>query len=276
MNGRTENTIVIQPPSGWQFIDLKELKQYSDLFFFLTWRSIKAMYAQSILGMSWAILQPLIQILLFTIIFGRVAKLSTEGIPYTLYVSVAVIPWTYVSQAINRSSSSLVAGQGMLGKVYFPRIIFPLSGVISKLIDFTISLTILVFILFYYQIRISWGIFLLPLFMLHMIATSASIGIWLSALAIRFRDVNHAMTFGIRMLMYTAPIVYSASTIPDKYRFFYSLNPIVGIIEGFRACLLGLPIPWMYIVPGMGITTIILVAGCFYFKRMEHTFVDVI
>ena len=276
MNSHTEKTIVIKPPSGWAFIDFKELRQYSDLFYFLTWRSIKAMYAQSVLGLSWAILQPLIQIVLFTFIFGKVAKLSSDGIPYTLYMSVAVIPWNYMSQAISRSSGSLVGGQSMLGKVYFPRIIYPLSGIIAKMVDFGISLTLLVFVLVYYRVTPGWNILFLPFFILLMMATSAAMGIWLSALAIRFRDVNHALPFAIRMLMYTAPIVYSASTLPEKYRFFYSLNPVVGVIEGFRACLLNLQMPWMYILPGAAISFVILISSIFYFKKFEHTFVDVI
>ena len=164
MNSHTEKTIVIKPPSGWAFIDFKELRQYSDLFYFLTWRSIKAMYAQSVLGLSWAILQPLIQIVLFTFIFGKVAKLSSDGIPYTLYMSVAVIPWNYMSQAISRSSGSLVAGQSMLGKVYFPRIIYPLSGIIAKMVDFGISLTLLVFVLVYYRVTPGWNILFLAIF----------------------------------------------------------------------------------------------------------------
>ena len=276
MNSHTEKTIVIKPPSGWAFIDFKELRQYSDLFYFLTWRSIKAMYAQSVLGLSWAILQPLIQIVLFAFIFGKVAKLSSDGIPYTLYMSVAVIPWNYMSQAISRSSGSLVGGQSMLGKVYFPRIIYPLSGIIAKMVDFGISLTLLVFVLVYYRVTPGWNILFLPFFILLMMATSAAMGIWLSALAIRFRDVNHALPFAIRMLMYTAPIVYSASTLPEKYRFFYSLNPVVGVIEGFRACLLNLQMPWMYILPGAAISFVILISSIFYFKKFEHTFVDVI
>jgi lipopolysaccharide transport system permease protein len=276
MSSDTEKTIVIKPPSGWAFIDFKELKQYSDLFYFLTIRSIKVMYAQSVLGLSWAILQPLIQILLFTIIFGKVAKLSTEGIPYTLYTSVAIIPWTYMSQAISQSSKSLIAGQGILGKVYFPRIIYPLTGILSKLFDFVISLTVVVCVLIYYRVTPGWGILCLPFFMLFMIVTSAAVGIILSAMAIRFRDVNHAMPFFVRMFMYTAPIVYSASSIPEKYRFFYSLNPIVGVIEGFRASLLNLEMPWIYILPGAGISLVLFICSVFYFKRLEHTFVDVI
>jgi|Deesub1362A_J573_1020465.scaffolds.fasta_scaffold13588_2 lipopolysaccharide transport system permease protein len=267
---------VIKPSSGWQIINLRELKEYRDLFYFMVWREIKVLYAQTILGFSWAILQPLVQIVLFTIIFGKVAKLSTEGIPYFLFSTVAIIPWTYMSQAMTQSSTSLIQGQSMLGKVYFPRVIFPMTPVLARLVDFGISLLILLCVMVYYRVSPTWNILLLPLFLLMMIAIPAGIGMWLSALAIRFRDVKHAMSFVVRMLMYTAPIVYSAASIPEKYRLIYSLNPLVGIIEGFRASLLGTPMPWPYILPGIITTILLLLSGALYFKRMERIFTDVI
>jgi lipopolysaccharide transport system permease protein len=267
---------IIKPRSGWQIIDFKELKEYRNLFYFLVWRDVKILYAQTILGFAWAILNPLIQILIFTIIFGKVAKISTDGIPYVLFSTVAIIPWTYMSEAMVVSSQSLITGQNMLGKIYFPRLIFPLTPVFSKLVEFGISLTILLAVLAYYRITPSWNILLFPLFVLLMMSIPAAIGMWLSSLAIRFRDVKFAMPFIIRMLIYTAPIVYSASSIPEKYRIIYSLNPIVGVIEGFRACLLGTPILWSYIFPGAVTSLIMLVSSALYFKRMERVFVDVI
>jgi lipopolysaccharide transport system permease protein len=174
------------------------------------------------------------------------------------------------------SSQSLVAGQNMLGKVYFPRILFPLTPVLSNLVSFAISMLIILGVILYYRIVPTWNILLLPVLVMIMMSISTGIGMWLSAMAIRFRDIKHAMGFVIRMLMYTAPIVYSASTIPENYRFIYSLNPIVGVIEGFRACLLGMPVPWLYIWPGTITAAVILISGTFYFKRMERVFVDVI
>jgi lipopolysaccharide transport system permease protein len=266
----------IKARSGWQLIDLRELKEYRDLFFFMVWREIKVLYAQTILGFSWAILNPLVQIVIFTIIFGKVAKLSTEGIPYFLFSSVSIIPWTYMSQAMTQSSQSLVSGKAMLGKVYFPRLIFPLTPVLAKVVDFGISILILFGVMLYYRILPTWNLFLFPLFFVLMISIPAGIGMWLSALAIRFRDVKFAMPYVMQMLIYSAPIVYSASSIPDNYRIIYSLNPIVGVIEGFRACLLGIPVPWPYILPGLITAPLILITGSFYFKRMERVFVDVI
>lgn len=271
-----DSVTVIKPSRGWKRIDFGELKEYRDLFYFLVWRDIKVLYAQTILGFLWAILLPLVQIVIFTIIFGKVARLSTEGIPYFLFSTVAIIPWTYISEATARSSESLVANQNMLGKVYFPRLIFPLTSVLAKLVDFSISLLILLIVLIYYKVTPTWNLLLFPTFFVLMLFIPAGLGLWSSALAIRYRDVKHAMPFVIRILMYSAPIVYSASTISEKYRIIYSLNPIVGVIEGFRACLLGTPIPWQFVFPGIITGIILLTTGALYFKRMERIFVDVI
>lgn len=276
MNDSSASVTVIKPRTGWQLLDLKELKEYRDLFYFLVWRDIKVLYAQTVLGLSWAILNPLVQIVIFSVIFGRVAKINTDGIPYALFSTAAIIPWTYMSEAMTQSSQSLVAGHQMLGKIYFPRLLFPLTGVLSKLMDFGISLVILLGVLIYYHVTPTWNALYLPLFFLMMIAIPAGIGMWLSAMAIRFRDVKHAMPFVVRMLIYSAPIVYSASKIPEQYRIIYSLNPIVGVIEGYRACLLGTPMPWHYIWPGMITTVFLVVGGALYFKRMERVFADVI
>jgi lipopolysaccharide transport system permease protein len=271
-----DSVTVIESKRGWQLINLKELREYRDLFYFLVWRDIKVLYAQTILGFLWAILQPLTQILIFAVVFGKVAKIPTEGIPYVLFSSVAIIPWTYMSQAMTISSQSLVAGQNMLGKVYFPRLIYPLTSVLAKLVDFGISILIIVIIAIYYHIVPTWNLLLFPVFVVLMMSISTGVGMWLSAMAIRFRDVKHAMPFVIRMAMYTAPIVYSASSIPEKYRIIYSLNPIVGVIEGFRACFLGTHMPWPFIWPGIISTIFIFISGALYFKRMEYVFVDVI
>lgn len=267
---------IIEPLKGWQGIDFQELKNYRDLSFFLVWRDIKVMYAQTILGFAWAIIQPLIQIIIFSIIFGKVAQIPTGGIPYVLFSTVAIIPWTYMSTAMTQSSQSLVSNQNMLGKIYFPRLIFPLSPILSKLVNFSISIILLVSVMVYYEVAPTWNLMFFPLFVLMMMAVPAGVGMWLSALAIRYRDVKFAMSYVIQMLMYTAPIVYSASTIPEQYRFIYSLNPIVGVIEGFRACLLGGDIPWLYIIPGIFTTIALIISGALYFRRMERIFVDVI
>ncbi|MEE9573145.1 MAG: ABC transporter permease [Candidatus Neomarinimicrobiota bacterium] len=275
-NSKSDAIITIKPYTGWQIINFKELKEYRDLFYFLVWRDIKALYAQTVLGFLWAVLQPLIQIVIFTIIFGKIAKISTDGIPYILFSSVAIIPWTYMSQSMSQSSQSLISGKGMLGKIYFPRLIYPIIPILAKLIDFAISILIILCIMLYYHVFPTRNLLLFPLFFIMMMSIPTSVGLWLSSLAIRFRDIRYAMPFFIQMLMYSAPIVYSASSIPEKYRILYSLNPIVGVIEGYRACLLGFPMPWLYIWPGMITTIILLISGAFYFKRSERFIVDVI
>jgi len=272
----SERVTVIEPASGWELPDFKELKAYRDLFYFLVWRDIKALYAQTVLGFSWAILNPLIQIIIFSVIFGKVARIPTDGIPYVLFSTVAIIPWTYMAESMNTSSQSLVSGQNLLGKVYFPRLIFPLTSVLAKLVDFSISLILVVAVMVYYQISPTWNLVYFPLLVLLMMVIPTGVGLWLSALAIRYRDVKFAMPFVIRMLIYSAPILYAASSIPEQYRFLFSLNPIVAVVEGFRACLLGLPMPWEFILPGSLVAVLVMIFGAIYFRRMERVFVDVI
>jgi lipopolysaccharide transport system permease protein len=272
----TIRTHYIRPDTGWRLVDFDELKEYRDLFLFMVWRDIKVLYAQTVLGFSWALLQPLVQIVIFSIVFGKVAKVPTEGIPYVLFSSVAIIPWTYMSEAMSQSCQSLVLGQAMLGKIYFPRLIFPMSPVLSRLVDFGISFFLIFGLVIYYRVSPSWSLLLFPVFVLLMMLVAAGVGMWLSAIAIRYRDIKYAMPFVLKMLIYTAPIVYSAESIPEVYRFVYSLNPIVGVIEGFRASILGLPIPWPFVLPGMGTAILLFFTGALYFKKMEKIFVDVI
>lgn len=267
---------VIKPKSGWQLIDFRELIEYRDLFYFLVTRNIKVLYAQTILGSMWAILLPVIQIVVFTLVFSKVAKIPTDGIPYVLFSSLALVPWNYMSQAVTHSSESLILGHKMLGKVYFPRLFFPLTPVVSRLLDFAISILIILAVAVHYRVTPTWNLFFFPLFVALMICVSAGTGMWLSAMAIRFRDVKLALPFAIRMFMYSAPVVYSASSIPPAWRMIYSLNPVVGIIEGFRACVLGTPMPWLYIWPSIVTGLLVLVSGALYFTRMERVFVDVI
>lgn len=271
-----KDVVIIEPQTGWKMLSFAELNRYRDLFFFLVWRDIKVLYAQTILGFGWAILNPTIQILIFTLIFGKVAKIPTDGIPYLLFSTVAIVPWTYMSNAMNSASQSLVAGQHILGKIYFPRVIFPMTPVLAKLVDFAISLLLVVGVMVYYRISLTLQIMYVPLFIFIMVLVPIGVGLWLSALAIRYRDVKFAMTFVVRMLMYSAPIVYTATNIPDKYRLIYSLNPIVAVIEGFRAALLGNPIPWVFVWPGVITSVLLVLSGLLYFRRMEKVFVDVI
>jgi lipopolysaccharide transport system permease protein len=267
---------VLSATQGWSLFDLKELQRYRDLFYFLVWRDIKVLYAQTVLGFAWAILNPLVQIIVFSIIFGRVANIDTDGIPYVLFSTVAIIPWTYMSDAMSAASQSLVSGKQLLGKIYFPRVLFPMTPILAKLVDFSISLIILVLVMIYYRVAPTWNLLLLPVLVIAMMLVPTGIGMWLAALAIRYRDIKFAMTFIVKLLIYSAPILYTASAIPASIRFWYSLNPIVGVIEGFRSCLLGTPIEWQFILPGLFMALVVFATGALYFRRMERVFVDVI
>lgn len=267
---------VLTADNGWSLFDFKELRQYRDLFYFLVWRDIKVLYAQTVLGFAWAILNPAVQIVVFSVIFGKVAKLETGGVPYILFSTVAIIPWTYMSDSMSAASQSLVQGKQLLGKIYFPRVLFPLTPILAKLVDFSISLVIVILVMVYYQVTPTWNLLLVPVLILAMMLVPTGIGMWLAALAIRYRDVRFAMTYMIKLLIYSAPILYSASSIPENLRFWYSLNPIVAVIEGFRVCLLGGQIEWQYIVPGLVTAVLLFLSGALYFRRMERVFVDVI
>ncbi len=269
-------TVTIKANRGWQLVNLREIWDYRDLLRFLVLRDIKVLYAQTILGFLWAILNPLFQVVVFSVIFGKVAKIDTSGIPYVLFSTIAIVPWTYMSSSMSMASQSLVAGQNMLGKVYFPRMIFPLTAPLAKMVDFTISLVLIFAVMIYFQVQLTTNILYLPLFMLLMLLVPMSVGLWMSSLAIRFRDVKFAMQFMMNLLIYSAPILYSADKIPPDYRFLYSLNPIVAVIEGFRGALLGGEMQWMFIWPGAVVAVSLFIAGAFYFRKMESIIVDVI
>ena len=267
---------VIRPQKGWRLIDLKELWEYKDLFYFLVWRDIKVRYAQSVLGVGWAVIQPVFTMIIFTIVFGKLAKIGSDGVPYAIFSFTALVPWTYFSTALTDASGSLIAGSGMLTKVYFPRIIIPMTPVLGKLVDFSIALLLLFGLMVWYKTMPTIWALTLPLLILLMILTATGLGMWLTALSIQYRDIKYGMTFAVRLLMYAAPVVYPASLIPDKYRLFYGLNPMAGVIEGFRSTLLGTrPMPWDLIIVGSITAIVIAISGAFYFSRMERIFADV-
>lgn len=269
-------TVIIRPKTGWQAIDFRELKEYGDLFFFLVWRDIKVRYAQSVLGIGWAIIQPVFSMIVFTIIFGNLAKVPSDGANYAVFSFVALVPWTYFSNSLVDSSSSLITNKHMIDKIYFPRLILPVSSVIGKLVDFFISFLILIGLLIWFQTKPSMGVFMIPLLVLLMMMASIGIGSWLAALAIQYRDIKYGMTFAVQLLMYAAPVVYPASLIPEKYRLYYAINPMVGVIEGFRSALLSTnPMPYDLILIGWISAVILLLSGIFYFKKTEKHFADV-
>lgn len=269
------STTVIKPSKGWQFVDWRELVRYRDLLYFLTIRGVKARYAQSVLGVSWAIIQPVFTTLVFTVVFGRLANVSSDGTPYLLFSYLALWPWGYFSGTLTDSSNSLILNAAMISKVYFPRLVLPLSAVFTKLLDFAISFVILVVLLIYFEITPGLGLLILPLLTIQLLLTSLGIGLILSAMAVQYRDVKHAMTFVVQILMYAAPVVYSTTAVPEKFQLLFSLNPMVGVIEGFRSAFLDRPLPWAWIWPGSIVSIVLFLFGLLYFRRMERVFADV-
>lgn len=268
--------ITIKPRSGWQKIDLEELFRSQDLFFFIIWRDLKVRYAQSVLGIGWALIQPVFSMIIFTIIFGNLAKFPSDGIPYALFSYIALVPWTYFSNALVDSSNSLSINSEMLTKIYFPRMILPLAATLSKLIDFIIAMSLVVVFMFWYKILPTWNMLLFPYFVLLLIITAGGMGMWLTALSIQYRDIRYGLSFFVQLIMYASPIVYPLSIIPEQYRLLYALNPLVGIIEGFRCALLGKTvIPWNIITLGTICAIALFISGAFYFRRMERVFADV-
>jgi lipopolysaccharide transport system permease protein len=268
---------VIEPRSGWQLVDLGELWQYRDLFWFLIWRDIKARYAQSVLGIGWAVIQPVFQMIVFTIVFGNLAKVSSDGVPYAIFSYAGLVPWTYFAGALGAAGSSLINSSNLITKVYFPRLIIPLAPVIGKLVDFGIAMVLLFGLMIWFgSVPTVWAA-ALPLLVLLMMLTAAGLGMWLTALAIQYRDINYGMSFFVQLLMYAAPVVYPASSVPQQFRLLYGLNPMAGAIEGFRAALLGTrPMPWDLLAVGTITAVIIAITGAFYFRRMERVFADVV
>lgn len=267
---------IIQPSTGWRLIDWKELHDYRDLFFFLVWRDVKSRYAQSALGIGWAVIQPLFSMIVFTIIFGKLAKVSSDGVPYAIFSFTALVPWTYFSGAMTQGTASLVGGAQMISKVYFPRMVLPLSAVIGKLVDFAIGMLLLFILMACFRVTPTIGVLMLPALVLLMMLTAAGIAMWLTALAIQYRDVSYAMNFMVQLLMYAAPVVYPTSLIPRQYQLYYALNPMVAVIEGFRSALLATrPMPWDFLAVGTVTAVLIALSGALYFRRREKIFADV-
>jgi len=268
--------ITIEPQRGWVSLELLDLWRYRELLLLLTWRDIKVRYAQTALGATWAILQPLLTMVIFSVIFGQLAKLPSDGIPYPIFTYVALLPWQLFAFSLANSSQSLVGSQNLVSKVYFPRLIIPIASVLPSLVDFAISFIVLIGMLVYYQIPLTLRILSLPLFLILAVASALAVGLWLSALNVEYRDIRYVVPFMTLFWQYATPVAYSASLIPEKWRLLYGLNPMTGVVEGFRWALLGSGqvdgMVWISIV----IIIVILFSGLAYFKRMEATFADVI
>jgi len=270
-------TVRIRPSKGIRGLDLAEIWRYRDLLFFLVVRDIKVRYAQSALGMMWALIQPAAFMIVFTILFGNLMKIQSDGAPYAVFSYTAMVPWTYFSSALATSTNSLVQNINMVTKTYFPRVFLPTSAVAARMVDFGIALILVFILMAWFKIVPTIWVVALPWLMLIMILSAAGLGLGLSAVAIRFRDVSYAMPLAVHLLMYAAPVVYPASLIPDRYRLLYGLNPMVGVIEGFRSALLGTnPMPWDLIAVGSVSAILMVACGLVYFRATERIFADVV
>jgi len=268
--------LIIRPPRKWVPVDLHELWNYRELLTSFTMRDIKIRYKQTGLGFAWAVIQPLFMMLIFTIIFGGFAQIPSDGIPYPLFSFAALLPWMLFSEGLTRSTMSMVMNSNIMTKVYFPRLIMPISGILSPLVDFAVSISILVLMMAYYGFVPTINVVFLPLFILLALATSLGIGLWLSALNVKYRDFQYTVPFIIQLWMYASPVVYPASMIPEAIRPLYGLNPMAGVIEGFRWALLGTEIPGSMIFVSVGVVVVLLVSGMFYFRRMEQYYADIV
>lgn len=271
-----ENIIVIKPVRGWGLIGLGELWHFRELFYFLAWRDIKVRYKQTALGVAWAILNPLTQMLAWSFVFGKVAKLPSEGIPYILITLTGTLVWNYFSEIVNGSGNSIVNNANLITKIYFPRIIIPLSVVLRALLDFGIALIIAAIVMFYFKITLNITILLLPFFILLATLIAAGVGLWASAISVKYRDVAKILPYLIQLWFFLTPVAYLNSVVPQKYQWVYFLNPISTAIEGFRWALLGIPISWSRIAVSVSMALLIMVSGVLYFKRLEQSFADII
>ena len=271
------SVVLIQPRKRWFDFDLASVYQYRELLYFLTWRDVKVRYKQAAIGVAWVVLQPLLTMIVFTVIFGQFAKMPSDNLPYPIFTFTALLPWTYFSQAISRSGTSLVSNSNLISKVYFPRLIVPISGALGPLVDFAISFLILLVMMAWYGIAPTWGVLALPFFLLLAFVTALATCLYLSALNVKYRDVGHAIPFLVQFWMYASPVVYSLHLIPERWRLLYSLNPMAGVIEGFRWALLGKDMPdFSAIAVSTFMMIVLFIGGLVYFRRTERTFADLI
>jgi lipopolysaccharide transport system permease protein len=269
--------VVIRPSAGWWAVDLRELWAYRELIYFLTWRDIKVRYKQTAIGVAWAVLQPAALMLVFTVFFGRLARMPSDGIPYPLFAYAGLLPWQLFSRTITESTSSLITDQRLITRVYFPRIIVPIAATLAAVVDFLVASVLLFGLLLFYQVTPGATVLWLPVFVLLMLMTALGAGFWLSALNVEYRDVAYAVPFLNQFWLFVTPVVYPTSVVPEGWRLLYGLNPMVGVVEGFRWALLGVGQGPSPVIAGSAVVAVALFAsGLIWFRRRERTFVDAI
>ena len=277
-NGRiAPRPVTVIRPSRGLSLDLRSLWGHRELLYFLVWRDVRVRYKQTMIGASWAIVQPLLTMAIFTVVFGRLAAMPSDGVPYPLFAYAALLPWTYFSQAVTRSGGSLVGNANLITKVYFPRLLVPLASVATPVVDLAWALLVFCGLMGWYRVGLTWGLATLPLFLLMAIAAALAVGLWLAPLNARYRDVGHAIPFLTQVWLYASPVVYPLSLVPERWRLVFGLNPMVGVIEGWRWAMLGTASPDLDVIGvSAAVTLILLITGLANFKRMERSFADVV
>jgi len=270
--------VTIEPSKSWVALNLRDLWNYRELLYFLTWRDVKVRYKQTVLGVAWAIIQPLFTMLIFTLFFGKLAGIEaqTGGIPYPIFAYAGLLPWTFFSNALTTSGNSLVGSAHLITKVYFPRMMIPGAAVAAGLVDFAIAFVILVILMFYYGVAPAWTALMLPLLVMLTVVLALGMGMWLSALNVKYRDVRFALPFLLQLWMFVSPIIYPSSFLPQKYRWLLMLNPLTGIIEGYRSSLFGKPFNWTALGVSALVGLLLLIYSSYSFKRMERNFADIV
>ena len=269
--------ILIQPKKNLLHLDLREVWHYQELLYFLVWRDVKIRYKQTLIGAAWVMIQPLLTMLVFAVVFGYFAGIPSDGVPYAIFAYTGLLPWNYFAQAVTRSGASVVNNASLVSKVYFPRLIIPLAAVVSPVVDFLVAFLLLIGLMAWYRIVPTWGVLALPIFMLLAVITAWTISLFLSSLYVKYRDVGHIIPFLTQLWMFASPVVYPVSLVPEQWRLLYSLNPMVGVIEGFRWALLGKASPDFRIMTiSAAVIIVLLWVGIIYFKKMERIFADVI
>ena len=277
MANSSESITVIEPKKRWVPIDFKEIKEYRELLYFLTKRDIKVRYKQTVLGGLWAIIQPVFTMVIFTLFFGRLAKIPSDAIPYPIFVYAGLLPWTYFANALSNSGNSLVGSANLITKVYFPRLIVPASASLAGLLDFFIAMLVMGAMMIYYQFIPSFGIFLFPVLVGLTFLCSVGVGLWLSALNVQYRDIRYVIPFLVQIWMFVSPVIYPVSMVDKKYQWLLALNPMGGVIKAYRASLLGhQPIDWSLLSLSTAIILLLFISGLYYFRSMERVFADVV
>ena len=276
-SARDASKIVIEPPQGWRVIDLREIWRYRELLYYLAWRDVKVRYKQTAIGAAWAILQPFLTMVVFSVIFGQFIQMPSGGAPYPVFTYAALLPWVFFAGALNRSGNSLVSDANLISKVYFPRMILPFAAVVALLVDFGIAFIILLGMMLFYGIVPGIAMLALPLLFLLAVVTALGIGLWLSALNVKYRDIGYIIPFLVQFWLFVTPVAYPSTIIPERWRYFYSLNPMVGVVEGFRWALLGQQsVRGVFILLSTVVVLALFISGLFYFRRMEYEFADVV